>query len=129
MEPLPSLTHYGRSGPRIAFWICAGAGVLAMTVAWCWFGFAVYEEYSEQGKALAAGTSMDGFAAFFGGIPLVLAHLIGLILLLILGWCGWRIHGIFIGVAAVSSASLIGLGVAQILFEGRVFGIDETFVP
>ncbi|WP_241489395.1 hypothetical protein [Leucobacter celer] len=100
-----------------------------MTIAWCWFGLAVYEEYSEQGKALAAGTTMDGFAAVFGGVPLVLAHVIGLVLLLILGWSGWRASGIVLGAVAVSVASLIGLGIAQILFEGRVFGVEELFVP
>ena len=126
---MPLQTHNERSGPRIAFWICGGAGILAMAIAWGWFGFAVYEEYSEQGKALAAGTSMDGFAAVFGGVPLVLAHVIGLILLLILGWYGWRVTGIVFGVAAVSVASIIGLGIAQILFAGQVFGIEETFVP
>jgi hypothetical protein len=59
----------------------------------------------------------------------VLAHVIGLVLLLILGWSGWRASGIVLGAVAVSVASLIGLGIAQILFEGRVFGVEELFVP
>lgn len=122
------VTHRGRSGSRAAFWICAGVGVFAMLVVWCWVGFAAYEEYSEQSKALAAGTSMEGFAAFVGGIPLAVAHGVGLMLLLPLGWRSWRIKGIFIALAAVVIASLAGMGLAQILFAGQLFGYGETFI-
>lgn len=111
------------------FWGWAGAGILVMSLAWSWLGLAVSEEYTEQGKALAAGTTMEGFAALVGGVPLVVAHVVGLAVLLLLGWRECRARGIVVGTAAVIGASLVGLGLAQILFEGQVFGVVEEFVP
>ena len=49
-------------GARIAFWLIAGFGIVASAIAWAWYGMAQEEAQSEQGKAVAAGTSMAGFA-------------------------------------------------------------------
>ncbi|MEV8338850.1 hypothetical protein [Leucobacter sp. NPDC077196] len=105
---------------RTAFWTYVGIGVGVMTVAWTWMGFATLEEITEQGKAEAAGTTMAGFAALIGGVPLVVAHLIGLSLLLRAGWRWWRGEGLICGLGATAVVSLIGFGVAQILFGGQV---------
>jgi hypothetical protein len=67
--------------------VAASLGVIASAIAWVWYGFAHFEAQTEQPKALSAGTTMAGFAEVIGGvIPLVLAHLLGLALLLVLGW-------------------------------------------
>lgn len=99
-----------------------------MAVAWSWYGFAQFEAQTEQSKALAANSTMAGFAEFWGGAPLVLAHAVGLIVLLILGRSGWRGKGLVLGLAAVIVASLVGIGAAQLLWEGELFklGIDNV---
>ncbi len=110
----------------------AALGIPAMAVAWSWYGLAQFEAQTEQPKALAANSTMAGFAEFWGGVPLVLAHLIGLIMLVLLGGFGWRGKGMLLGLAAVIVASLVGLGGAQLLWEGELFklGIDnDTWVP
>jgi len=117
---------------RVVFWTVAALGVLAASFAWVWYAFAQEEAQSEQGKAVAAGTTMAGFAELFGGVPLVLAHVVGLVVLSILGWAGYRGRGIAIALACVVSASLIGMGVAQLLYGGELFELgihNETYVP
>ncbi|RGE22397.1 hypothetical protein [Leucobacter sp. wl10] len=106
---------------RIAFWMLAGVGLIVMPIAWAWYGLTLYEEESEQGKALVAGTTMEGFAATFGLVPLVIAHAIGLGLLLYNGWRGWGGRGLAFGAAALVIASLAGLIFAQLLFGGDLF--------
>ncbi len=106
-----------------SFWVFSCIGVLALSVAWCWYGLTQLEAETEQGKALAAGTTMEGFAVTAGGIPLLIAHLIGTAVLLRLGWRFWRLPGLAYGVLAVAGASLIGIGAAQLLFSGELFEV------
>lgn len=110
-------------GARIGFWVLAGVGAIIMAVAWTWYGSSHLEAESEQGKALAVGKTMEGFAEVVGGIPLAVSHLLGLIILLILGWLGWRSKGLVFGIVAVVVASFIGIAVAQILFSGELFEV------
>jgi len=122
----------GSPGTRSAFWILASLGVIASAVAWVWYGFAQYEAQTEEPKARSAGTTMAGFAEAIGGVPLVLAHLIGLILLLVLGWWSYGRRGIALAIVAVIVASAVGIIVAQIIWGGELFhlGIDnDTFIP
>ncbi|KAM9872695.1 hypothetical protein [Leucobacter aridicollis] len=105
------------------FWVYTGIGVLVMSVAWCWYGLAQLEAESEQGKAVTAETTMDGFALAFGGIPLIAAHIIGLAILLPLGWQRWRLPGLAYGLVAVAVASVIGIGAGQLLFGGELFEV------
>lgn len=119
-------------GSRLAFWIVASLGVVASAISWIWYGMAQEEAQSEQSKAVSAGTSMAGFAELLGGIPLVLAHLLGLGLLLIFGWGGYRKRGVILAISAVAVASVIGILCAQLLWAGQLFdlGIDnDTYVP
>ncbi|MGM1017455.1 MAG: hypothetical protein ACQEW8_07960 [Actinomycetota bacterium] len=119
-------------GARIAFWVVAPFGVLAAAVAWNWYALAQFEAQSEQSKALSAQTTMAGFAEVWGGVPLVLAHIVGLATLLVLGWKGYRDRGIGLAIAAVFIASVAGIGVAQLLWDGQLFqlGIDnDVYVP
>lgn len=66
---------------RPAFWIWTAAGVLSLFLAWMWFGLSFLEEMTEHCKALSAQTSMEGWGAFLGLPPLLLAHAIGLLIL------------------------------------------------
>lgn len=119
-------------GPRVSFWVVASLGVVASAIAWVWYGMAQEEAQSEQGKAVSAGTSMAGFAELVGGVPLVLAHLVGLGVLLILGWRSYRARGIILAVVAVAIASAIGILCAQLLWAGDLFELgigNDTYVP
>lgn len=119
-------------GARVAFWVTAGLGVVASAIAWAWYGLAQEEAQSEQGKAVAAGTSMAGFAEVVGGLPLILAHLLGLGMLLIFGWRGYRRRGVTLAIAAVGVASLIGVLFAQLLWAGELFELginNDSHVP
>ena len=117
---------------RTGFWVIASLGLVAAAIAWTWYGGAQFEAQSEQPKALSAGTTMAGFAELVGGVPLLIAHLLGLVLLLF-GWWGYGKRGIAMALAALTVTSLIGVIVAQFLFAGELFelGIDNDpgFVP
>ena len=64
---------------RRGFWVFASLGALAAAIAWTWYGGAQFEAQSEEPKAVSAGTTMAGFAEVIGGVPLVIAHLLGLV--------------------------------------------------
>ncbi|MFD1339368.1 hypothetical protein [Microbacterium lemovicicum] len=119
-------------GWRVGFWVVAALGIPAAAVAWAWYGLAQFEAQTEQGKAVSAGTTMAGFAEMVGGVPLVLAHLLGLIGLIVLGYKGYGNSGIVFSVTAVLIASGVGIGVAQLLWAGELFQLgitNNTYVP
>ena len=105
--------------------ILIAVGVIVMSVAWCWFGFSFEEEMQEQPKALAAGTTMAGLGALLGGVPLVLAHVTGLIVLTIAARSAGR--GLWFALIAasigVTLASVIGIMPAQLLYSGELFNL------
>ncbi|KQZ85567.1 hypothetical protein ASD56_04425 [Microbacterium sp. Root166] len=118
---------------RTLFWVVAVLGIPAAVIAWNWYGFAQWEAQTEQPKALSADNTMAGFGEMFGGIPLVLAHFVGLAVLLTLGWAAYGRQGLLRAVIAVAVASVIGIAIAQIGWGGELFelGINNTdpFVP
>lgn len=118
---------------RNAFWVVAALGVLASSIAWTWYGFAQFEAQSEQGKTLSAGTTMAGFAELLGGLPLALAHFVGIATLAVLGWHSYRSRGIVLAIAVVMITSAIGVGFAQLLWAGELFqlgiGNKTAIVP
>lgn len=130
--PTKSESDRGARGARSGFWVLASLGVIASAVAWVWYGGAQFEAQTEQPKALSAGTTMAGFAEVVGGVPLVIAHLVGLTLLSVSAWKGYGKRGIAMSILAVVAASGIGIIVAQILWAGDLFqlGIDNnTWIP
>lgn len=75
---------------------------------------------------------MAGFAELVGGVPLVIAHLVGLGVLLILGWRSYRARGIILAVVAVAVVSAIGILCAQLLWAVDLFKLgigNDTYVP
>ncbi|RWZ53250.1 hypothetical protein ELQ90_01760 [Labedella phragmitis] len=103
-------------------------GVIVMIVGWNWFGLAHEEEMTEQPKAVSAGSTMAGWGAVVGGVPLVAAHMVGLVLLAIVAVRGRvrRWTGFVYAVLAVALASGVGIAVAQVLWAGELFmmGVD-----
>jgi len=130
--PATAKSDHSSTSTRAAFWLLASLGVIASAVAWAWYGFAQFEAQTEQPKALSADTTMAGFAEVIGGVPLILAHLIGLILLLVVGWWAYGKRGIALAIVAVIVASGIGIIVAQILWGGELFQLginNNTYLP
>ena len=122
-------------GAAAAFWAVVGLVPLLLSVAWVWYGFAFHEEMTEQGKAAASGDTMAGSGLAYGGMPLIIAHLLVLVPLLVLGakYHPRRAVGIAIALIAPAAASVLGIAVAQWLWRGLLFTMyaDATghFVP
>jgi hypothetical protein len=112
------------------FWILAIIGLVVMTGAWILLPLASLEEVTEQGKAVAAGTTMAGTTVLFGIVPLVVAHAVGLLLLCTIGVQGRRDRrrGFWLGVVAVVAASIVGLTVTLILTGGQLIA-TASYVP
>lgn len=104
-----------------SFWVFAAIGAVALSLAWCWYGMAQIEAETEQGKALVVGQDMAGFAFWTGGVPLIIAHLIGAWILLPKGRKRWPGRGIGYGLIALAAASAIGIGVGELLTGGDLF--------
>jgi hypothetical protein len=70
-----------------------------------------------------AGTTEAGFGALLGVPPLVVAHIIGLGILCPIVMTGRRrlANGAMFAVIAVAAASLIGLVVGEIVWQGQLF--------
>lgn len=105
------------------FWSLAGLGVVVACLSWAWFGFVEFEVLTEECKAQAAGTSEEGFGFLIGTIPLILAHLLGLALLIWFGTVAYRPRGFgpVWALFMVAISSLAGLTVAQLLWNGELF--------
>lgn len=93
----------------------------AFAVGWLWFAFAYFEEWSEQCKAIAASTTMDGLGATLGMAPLIGLHVVILALLIGMAWRGRIGTRVIIGLSATAVASAVALLVAQSLLTGTVF--------
>lgn len=122
------------AGGLAAFWSVAAIGPFVLCVAWVWYGFAFFEEMTEQGKAVAASNTMAGLGLMVGGIPLIVAHLIVLWPLLVLGanYYSRRGVGILLAVVAVAVASAAGIAVGELVWTGNLFAMSaahaDTFV-
>ena len=116
----------------MGFGVVAALAVPVLAVAWLWYGLAQFEAQTEQGKALAAGTTMAGFGGLFGGVPLVIAHIVGLAALGVLGWKGYGGRGIVYAIVAVLVATGMCVAAAQLVWAGELFQLgtnNNTFVP
>lgn len=111
-----------------AFWLVAALGTVVLCLAWVWYGLAFSEEMSEQCKALAADNTMQGTGLLFGGVPLVLAHLLVLIPLLAIGsrTHSTRARGIMRAIVATAVASGIGIAVSELLWSGSLFTMSAA---
>ena len=114
----------------MTFWILAFVGVPVMIGAWMLLPLASLEEATEQGKALAAGSTMAGTTLVMGVLPLVVVHLIGCALLCAIGWLGAASPrtGVLWGAAAVVAASAIGF-VAVLWLSGGELIYTPDYIP
>lgn len=117
--------NYGwrSDGRRDAFWLVVGSAAIVLCVAWFWYGLSFNEEMTEQCKSLAAGDSEEGIGWLLGGPPLVLAHIVFFVSLLLVGR---RNHeqprtGALLGLVALVAASALGIGVNQLVWTGELF--------
>ncbi|ALJ20461.1 hypothetical protein [Microbacterium sp. No. 7] len=124
-------TERGSRGSLAPFVVFAVLGVPAMFVVWTWYGLSFFEEMTEQPKALAAGTTMEGQGMLFGLPPLIVAHVVGL---LVLGGFARRAarpgrRAMVWAVIAVAAASVAGILLAQLVWEGRLFEMGANSPP
>ena len=127
--PLRSTVDEGwRSTAYLAvFGVLAIVGLPVMTAAWLLLPLASLEELTEQGKAVAAGTSMAGTTFLYGVLPLLLAHVVGLVILCTIGAAGRynRRSGLMLGIVAVAAQSIVGLTVTLIISGGQLIATSN----
>lgn len=127
--PAYSRSYGWRSdGARDAFWLLAGTAAFVLCLAWLWYGLAFNEEMTEQCKSLAAGDSESGTGLLFGVPPLVLAHAVFLVSLLLVGR---RNHerpstGALLGLVALVAASALGVALNELLWAGELFTMSAA---
>jgi|SRR6478736_4905561 len=118
----------GWASPNVsaAFWIVSAVGTVVLAIAWFWYGFAFFEEMTEQCKALAADSSAAGTGLALGAIPLAIAYLMIALPLLLIGvkYRARRRTGVLLALAVVLVASLIGIGVSELLWGGNLFAMS-----
>tara|TARA_R110002124_G_C8807241_1_gene502896 strand:+ start:278 stop:724 length:447 start_codon:yes stop_codon:yes gene_type:complete len=118
-----------RSGAgQLAFWLIAAVGTIVLTVAWFWYGLSFSEEMTEQCKSAAANSSMAGFGLAFGGIPLVIIHVLTLVPMLVIGamYYSKRTSGVVLAVVVVVAASGFGIIVNELLWGGQLFTMSAA---
>ncbi len=113
---------------RPAYWIWTAAGVVPLFLAWMWFGLSFMEEMTEHCRALSAQTSMEGWGALLGLPPLLLAHAIGLLILVPVSLGSWtsRARAVLAAVCAVAIASVPGMLLAQWFWSGQLFTMGAS---
>lgn len=123
---MPQPSARSRSGATqraslLPFVVLAVVAVVVLTAGWLWFAFAFFEEWSEQCKATAAGTTMAGTGAALGLAPLIALHVVMLLVLIGTARRGQAAPNIGLGLGATAVASASALLVAQLLSNGTVF--------
>jgi hypothetical protein len=106
----------------LTFTVFALLGFPIMAAAWLWLNLASLEEATEQPKALAAGTTMAGTTLLLGGIPLIVAHALGVVILSAGAGTvrGSRRSAVVAAVVAVGIASAVGVTFVLIVNGGQL---------
>lgn len=66
-----------------------------LSTLWCWYGLTQLEAEADQGKTLAAGTTLENTAFCAVGVPTLAVQVVSAAVLLRLGW---RARGTRVGV-------------------------------
>ncbi|PZE62916.1 hypothetical protein DEJ33_00220 [Curtobacterium sp. MCPF17_047] len=110
-----------RKARVVAFWPLTVLGAPIMCAAWIWLTLASTEQVTESAKAPPGDTSTDGLFVTFGVVPLVLAHLLGLVILRSIAPRERDERGASWAIAAVAVLVTSGIGLALALqFNGGV---------
>jgi hypothetical protein len=104
----------------------ASLGTFALSLAWFWYGFAFFDEMTEECKAATAGTTSAGLGAFVGGVPLALVYFVVLLALILIGLTRHspRRYGALLAVLVIMGASAIGICAGQLLWDGALFAMS-----
>ncbi|MCS6549224.1 hypothetical protein NYS50_15185 [Curtobacterium flaccumfaciens pv. flaccumfaciens] len=111
-----------------AFWATAALGVLPAGGSWMW----LYLASDEDARGTAHDRSWPNAAVLsLGGIPLLIAHVVGLVVLVTLAARARRSMGsaAALGVIVLLGDSLIGLGLSLLLTGGQVVVTPQPFQP
>ena len=114
-----------------AFWSLTVLGAAVMCTAWTWLGLASTEQVTESAKAPPGDTSTEGLFVMIGVVPLVLAHLLGLVILRAVAPRGRDAPGArwAVAAAAVLATSAIGLAVALSVSGGLLLTPGGGYTP
>lgn len=118
-------------GLAIAGWAAASVFLIVLLAAgWVWCALAFEEEFSEESKAQAAGTTMAGLGATLGLIPVLVLHVLVLIGVFLAIRAGWRgiVFSVLVALVVVAVLSLPGFIAAQLLAGGSMFE-PPVYVP
>lgn len=127
-EPVPALSPAVKA---VAWTASVFFGVLLLAVAWAWCGMSYDEEFSEQSKALAAGSTMEGWGMSIGLIPALIVHVLvaaGVFLAVRDGGRRGALASLGLAFAIVAAMSLPGFIAVQMLFGGSMFE-PPVYVP
>lgn len=116
----------------VGFWVTALAGLPVMAVSWMWLSLMSLEEVQEAAKAGSGSDAADGTTFSYGGIPLVAAHVAGLVLISIFG-SRWRFRPVPASILAfviVAIESAFGFFVTFAVNGGQIFTpADGGYTP
>lgn len=127
-EPLPPLS----TGVKAVAWTASVFfAVVFFALAWAWCGSSYEEQFSEQGKALSAGSSMEGWGFAVGLVPVLVFHALAAIGALFAvrdgGRRGW-LPSLALALLLIAAASLPGFIAVQLLYGGTMFE-PPVYVP
>jgi hypothetical protein len=122
----------GSRAARVSFWTLGVLSVLFFAAAWFWVALAFGEEWSEEPKAQAAGTTVAGTGLWMALIPVLVVHVVACAVAAVLAVGGWGApvwRRILLAVPAVIIASLPGFLLWMLLSPGGSMFAPPPFVP
>ena len=105
--------------------------LLFFAVAWVWCGMSYEEEFSEQSKAVSAGSTMEGWGFTIGLVPVLVLHALIAIGAFFAVRDGGRrrvLLSAMLALALVATVSLPGFVAVQMLYGGTMFA-PPVYVP
>ncbi|WP_091231229.1 hypothetical protein [Microbacterium sp. 3J1] len=127
-EPLPPLS----TGVKAVAWTASVFfGVVFFALAWVRCGMSYEEQFSEQSKALTAGSSMEGWGFTVGLVPVLVFHAlvtVGLVFALRDGGRRGWLPSLALAPVLVAAMSLPGFIAVQLLYGGTMFD-PPVYIP
>ncbi|MFJ4997751.1 hypothetical protein ACIP5T_06340 [Microbacterium sp. NPDC088619] len=105
--------------------------LLIFAVAWVWCGMSYEEQFSEQSKAVSAGSTMEGWGFTVGLVPVLVFHAlvaIGAFLAVRDGGRRGVLASLALALVLVVAVSLPGFVAVQLLYGGTMFA-PPVYVP
>lgn len=105
--------------------------LLIFAVAWVWCGMSYEEQFSEQSKAVSAGSTMEGWGFTVGSVPVLVFHALVAIGAFFAVRDGGRrgvLASLALALVLVVAVSLPGFVAVQLLYGGTMFA-PPVYVP